>query len=664
MTSLEDWNDALLRTLLPEQGDAATAVLLACDDQAVAAAAARLSISADKATGALIAAVRDEYQITTARGLTAVNAQITRHLKLGHPRPVPPFLAALCVTVLAASRMNRDERLNTNAYYQRLCDLLGTQPLDVWPAVAGFKPTVLRGMSLLQNWLTEDQLGRRGELLVPDRPKPSLVGIPISQTLLRGRDRDLLGTFFSAHAKHLRSGYDPVLLLRRWSGRERLTQHAQDVLADPELGPGLGAAIRSALRAWDGTFTESGTGRRLLAGELQLAPTSGQLGLRLAVPALTEPAAAVTRAGQEIALRPYPDAVGLPIALLEDARTGPVSLDLKGASSAVTAIPGSTVLFAMATGGLEQTPAAGDDPVWILTADPKLQAVIPEGPRRLGVPLPDGWALLVDVDPSDLPDSARVTERDGAPVQGATLGGGLPLGSGAWLVDHPPRVLCDVPEPAPVTVNGRDFGYLDPGEPLTLDMLRGRAGTHVVEVADVYRLELELRDRGLRDGIGSLARYPDDPRLQRAGAIADARAADAEGARVAGAAITGAPAPEWQEPLLVSFNATVHVIYRDGSVRPCAPSEPPMWLSQVGLAHASDRWEIPDGRDAAWLCVASDRHPRVVPREPVNVPLTDEALHIADWFADAQVIGDDQDQQRWSRLVAAAQREEEPVDAS
>jgi hypothetical protein len=656
VSDLPAWNAALADVLLAPIAGPGRAVLLACDDQAVAAAGARLDVPREQATDALLAALCAAYQVSTQRGLTGAAAQVRPFVRAGRPRPVPPFLAALGVCVLAASRMNRDDRLSSRAYYARLAQLLGIELLDGWPPVAGFRGLVEGGMSALRAWMAGDEAAGRGELLLPEHPSPKLVGIPISQTLLRGRDRELLGTFFAAHDAHLRAGYDPVRLLLSWGGRERLTQHAQEVLGDDALREALAAAIRSALAAWDGSYSDP-AGRRLLPGLLHLSAVPGRVSLRLAVPALSAPAAATGPSGQPVALRAYPDAAGLPLTLLDDARDGAAHLTLADRGEAVIAIGGHTILFALGAGGLEQASDAGEEPVWVLTCDPALLARVGDGPRRFGAPLPTGWGLLVDVKPDELPQGARVSDTDGEPVAGAVLAGGLALGAGAWLVDFPPRLLSDLPEPAPLAVDGADCGYSEPGEPISLRQLAGREGAHTVTLA-AFELEFELRDRGLRAGTGGLAHHPEDPRLLRAGAVADKLAAGGQGARVCGAQITGGPPVRWRAPLLVTYNATVHVIYRHGTTGVFAPQEPPLWLEQVGLAGAATRWEIPDGDDAVWLCVASDPHPRVIARQAVDVPATDAVLDVVERFADDPVIGNEQDRARWGRLLTECFEEE------
>ena len=157
-----------------------------------------------------------------------------------------------------------------------------------------------------------------------------------------------------------------------------------------------------------------------------------------------------------------------------------------------------------------------------------------------------------------------MSERDGVPVQGATLTGGLQLDAWAWLVDYPPHVHCDLPEPAPVTIDDVDHGYMEPGEPLTLGVLAGDSGTHRVEVAGLYELEFELRESGSRDGIGTVGRYP---KIQ--GCCAPVRSLRRTPANPPVHGSSGRALPGARTALAApgdddDFNSTVHVIYRDG----------------------------------------------------------------------------------------------------
>ena len=105
----------------------------------------------------------------------------------------------------------------------------------------------------LARWLEHDEQGRRGRLALPSDPQPSLVGVPISQTLLRRVDRDRLGLLFDRYRGALRIGRDPLRLLRGSSLRHDLTAPAQRLLERRSSHQPLRAALMAAYQAWDGT---------------------------------------------------------------------------------------------------------------------------------------------------------------------------------------------------------------------------------------------------------------------------------------------------------------------------------------------------------------------------------------------------------------------------
>jgi hypothetical protein len=659
MTSIRGWNEALLSVLLPSGPEnTGRMTLLSCDEKAVEAAAASLEIRPEDALAEFAASLRKHYAITSGRGVKDAAKEVGEFERASRPRPTPPFLAVLAATVLAASRMNRDERLSTLAYYQRLLDLLGVEARKGSSPLLGFRELVQGGFTALATWLEEEESGRRGELFIPESPSPSIIGTPISQTPLRDRDRAVLGGFFGACERQLAAGFDPVLLLRRWSGRSRLTNNAYDALFDPDRYESMDAALRNSRARWDGSFLDE-NGCLRLAASLRLLIAPGSVGLRLVVPSLTQPQSAYTAERHKVELRPYPDSAGLPTDILSEQEP---LLELEGRRETIAPFKGDTLFFELGSGGLEQVPAARSSTVWVLTRDTELLDAHSQSARHYRATLPEPWALFADLDPDELPAWSRVTEEAEASVRGAELVGGLALGDGAWLSDHPPRVICDLPEPAPLLVDGSDHGYLDPGEPLELEDLAGRAGIHTVEVAGLFRLDFELREDGLREGIGGVSRYPKDPRLGPGGAISEARDGEASGPRVAGAASFGLES-EWRVPLTVTFNATAHVIYGDGRVAVLSPPEPPVWLTQVGLPEALTRWEIPDGDSVAWICVVSDPHPRVIACEPVEVTASKEVLELAEWFAGEPVVGDEEAEARWRALVERASSLREAIGA-
>jgi hypothetical protein len=185
--------------------------------------------------------------------LKKLSADAADFATASRPRPVPRFLAMLCLFVVAASRMRPDEERPTNAYYPLLRQLLHLQGSG---EPEGFE-YVPRLFSLLAEWLRDDERGCRGSLILPETPTPKWVGYPISQTVFRQRDRQVLSRFFDERLGRASEGIDVLRVLRRWGGRHALTDHAEQVLSIEEFAPRVRAAIASALRSWDGTIFEA-----------------------------------------------------------------------------------------------------------------------------------------------------------------------------------------------------------------------------------------------------------------------------------------------------------------------------------------------------------------------------------------------------------------------
>ena len=110
-------------------GTGAQTVLLDCDDYRLAAATARLDATASPGA-TLREALHAVAPIARDKGLRGVLRALTGR---------PDNLIVLCACVLAASRMHPEEKHSTAAYYARLCEVLGVEPREQWPAVAGFE---------------------------------------------------------------------------------------------------------------------------------------------------------------------------------------------------------------------------------------------------------------------------------------------------------------------------------------------------------------------------------------------------------------------------------------------------------------------------------------------------------------------------------------------
>jgi hypothetical protein len=339
-------------------------------------------------------------------------------------------------------------------------------------------------------------------------------------------------------------------------------------------------------------------GQRLRAGALRLGLSPGRMTLNLSLPGLAEPSTVRGPDGAAHTMPVSPGELTLPIGWLADATEGPVALATPDGQR-IRALSGPLMLFDVTGSGFWLTGTAGERPVIVLTCEPELSARN-WGARRARVELPAGWALICDVEPDELPDELRDRtpddDTDSGPV---TLAGGLRLDAGVWLIDHSPHLSGQLDEPAQVDATGpdglrRQLGELLPEEPFALGAIAERVGTHIVEVAH-QRFDVQIADRGLREGAGTLAHYPRHPHLAAAGAI-DAETAAPYGPphpAVCGAALDGAGDPGWRPPLIVRAQAPVHAIRRDGTVTPHTPGP------RAALGHArppSARQPVADPR--------------------------------------------------------------------
>jgi hypothetical protein len=290
--------------------------------------------------------------------------------------------------------------------------------------------------------------------------------------------------------------------------------------------------------------------------------------------------------------------------------------------------------------------------VWVLTCERQLIETCPVE-SRYRVPLPAGWELLSDVDHALLEAELRVSPDDEErPLAGVAAIGGLRLGPEVWLLDHPPALVADVPEPAPVSIDDHAHGDIEPGRQLTLEQIAGHPGVHHIDVGEQC-LTVELAARGARAGIGGLG-FDLDPRRVHAGAGPLPRG---ESLRVTGPLTEPAPATPGELPLIVRYRCPVDVIDIDGTVRSLAAPTPAAWLEQVGLP-ADSPWPIPNPSRVVWLCVDAAAGKFVVARQAVDVPLNEDVLDTVEWYASARRIVDRSDghgAERWRRLLAAAE---------
>ncbi|MGC4808725.1 hypothetical protein [Micromonospora sp. DT233] len=198
-----------------------------------------------------------------------VEAAVARWRRGGRAEP-PPCLPLLAVTVLAATRMHRDDRAAPHAYYIRLAEAL--QPSAPLHELARLRGRLSQAFDavvglwrVLHDWL-EGARGERGVSTIRTGGHFHRIGYPLSQALIRAEDRYRLTEFFSAVGVDRigTSNVESLLYhLRIWASRPRgLSPRLVTALhddADTEL---LGGVLSSLAGHWDGVVRERAGRRR------------------------------------------------------------------------------------------------------------------------------------------------------------------------------------------------------------------------------------------------------------------------------------------------------------------------------------------------------------------------------------------------------------------
>jgi hypothetical protein len=664
--TLADWHAALLDVLLPVGVNTGRPVLLACDDEAVRAAANHLGARTLDPAHAFIDCLQGAQPITATKGFAAALRAGAQFARAPRPRhDPPPQFAALCACVLAASRMDYTGEHTAGLYYPLLGELLDVPLQADWLHIPGID-ALIGTFDDVADWLRHDQGGLRGDLQLPSSPGRRVVGRLVGQTLLRGRDRGMLGDFFWRYGRGLDAGWNPARLARGWGGRHRLTLPAQERVADRRLDRLLSAALRAAYRAWDGTRIDE-LGRRIWPVRLRLGANPRTIALHASVPGHEGPVHITGPDGAPFELAAHPQETVIPLSWLGDATDGP--LRCQAAGGLVEVLDSRTMLFELSDIGLQGVALAGDQPVWALTCDPRLTGLSLPLARRHHAALPAAWSLLVNLTADELPEDLRAPDADPDPASDNDMDliGGLALGLRTWLVDHPPALRSNLPEPALLRIDEREHGDLDPGEIRTLATIAPIPGTRRLDVGDVWEFELELAERGRREQIGTLRWDLGHPTLARHGAQDGTGPLAGVGPTICGPLVDGTPL-DWRPPLLVRAQATVHTLHADGSVRVHAPLSAPAWARAARLMAAAPRgpssepWEIPDDGTIVWMCIEHPRHPRAIAVRDLPLSPTDDVLDVADQFAAAAVVArtgvnETGATERWQALVAAATEE-------
>jgi hypothetical protein len=169
----------------------------------------------------------------------------------------PPFVAALAVTVLAATAS--DDGANIRSYYRTLRALLGLPPgVD---APKEFDSDIQQLWTWLREWLDDHEAGALGRATATKAAGWANVGWAISQTVLSPLDRAKLPLFFTAIGAQAGQRADGELLatqLTSWAaGNVQLSSRLTRALADRTLRALLAQTLAGELALWDGQLSSN-----------------------------------------------------------------------------------------------------------------------------------------------------------------------------------------------------------------------------------------------------------------------------------------------------------------------------------------------------------------------------------------------------------------------
>lgn len=587
VTSYEEWSGALLDVLWPELPAVqhGQVVLLACDDEALHAAAAVLGVSSADPGAEFGRLVEARFHIARDGSPDNIRRAAVRFRTRPHESAdVAPFFGACCAFVLAASRMTTDGAAHAVNYYDRLWDVLGRRPERPGQYDFTYLPHLFR---YLAEWLREGLHGARGHLHI-EEGGPHNVGYAINQCLFRERDKEHLAEFFGHRVGRRRAELDLVRLLQVSSDRHHLTQRARQALAEPRLQDLVRASLTHAFETWDGTRPDPRGGRSWLAS-LHLSVNRN---LRLTLSAAEAPPGLALDADR-VLHDPQRDRLPLHPTELSELATRGLRWGSTGSNGIYLPPAGETLIFEVHEDtGLIWVPAPTADHVFVLTSDNAVQHRLAVYATRLrgADALPRGWSLYERVPSERLPANAATSVLTRPAV---TLAGGLRIGPRQYLTGHSPRVeVGDVEEPLSVRIDGAEAAIAHAGGDVELDLPAG--GHHIDVGGGLIRWTVHMLDRNpARTEYGQLA-YPLTDRGARAGAT---RRIEADGPTVCGALLSD---PYTGDIPLMLRATKVILIAADGSSETQDAPEPPSWLAHIGLPVAGLRWEAVVGPDVIW----------------------------------------------------------------
>ena len=652
----EEWQSLLSDAFfVPRDGP----IVLFVDERELA----RLRPGVADAAGELAETVRGQLRLTDGRFMFAPVMETFRRWQRGPKRDAPPILPIIALTVLAATRMRSDAAARSTNYYLRLAETLtpgaeanATEALRKQLREGGAFLDAVEMWRGLHSWI-EAQHGAVGASTIRDHPHLQRIGYPLSQALVRQRDRIALTRFLQVLGfvpGETTSGAVLLNALDIWSSatHNRLSEGFMRALSDSDLRPLVATVVDAHAQAWDGRVLTS-DGKQRIAVRLSIdldtwhsrwlfpVPPGGPETLTLLTPDGNKEVRLAAVAGLD-----YYSVQGSLAVDPELLRSG---MRLSG-SQFTAEFPPSPVLFLRPdpqTGAWSSTPG-------MLPFEEHLVAIsaahVTEFRQALDRAAAEGWRLLpqrgsVLISGYSLFKNVRFTDGQAlelvlsrwpslrrigvtpAVVPRARLVRGLPIATSIsanhYLVGGEPDLLLPAgpdPRPATVTLDGRREQLQANGFPLELRRFISNTGRHIVD-ADGQELSFTTMEEGPDPG-------------QPAGTATIGWTSDARmSKRGQPLAITGAHVRDSADssPVLVRRGRDESwLLHGDGRTESLPEPALPGFLSSIDTEIHLPRFEISAPASARWL--AQRRGPRwrlmeIGPSDPIEYDLD---IHVLD----------------------------------
>lgn len=649
------WNTAICERYYPE-GAQGRPAYLALDDDELLAIGAELGLSAEEAAGGFVSAIKREEPPMGGFWTPFIVAK--RQWSDSGPKGYPPYVAALGLCVLAASRMARDERagIAPNAYYPHLNQLIG-RPVD-----SGRPPgfDVLSALwEDLEEWLERDCHGERGRSTIRTHRHFRHIGWPLSQCLLRASDRHRLPDFFRS------AGLEPHLeiehaqlwtLFKAWvhPGCGLTDQAVQTITgAGDQLAEAIVEIVARELESWDGELRDA-LGRR--RGEIALLLEKWAGGQRIM-------ARLVPRRPADFPTGPFNDRHGHATELTAAGEGWYRPLDAEPSDSimregltltrdefSVAYDPSPVIPFRSelepVSGWVSARRATAVEEHLLLVHRSVVEEVAAflgrhaqPSWRRLPQPegnLPVGWFVIDRVFLTSSPESISPELKRLAPrLDTAThFEGGLPLTQGVYLTGGEPDLWVTVgegQEAFTIDIDSRTEQMAAGAVEFKLSEFGLEAGTHTITAAGITRRFESVPGFPIAatHGTGSRGHVIQRHRTYAATSEVATPLEDLEPPRgtvhLCGAAAIALaedlPLPDSAPVLLRSGYERYELIGAvPGQVMSVSCPERPDWLAGLGL---EDRWQFfdqPVPFPAQWVVLRSHGRTRVEPLASVPVP--------------------------------------------